>query len=103
MQPVLKRWADLRIEFQGDRVHAIAVAGRLRAVREHVPKVAAAAGARDLDTTHPKSTVFMQLHGAPLDRLPETRPAGPRLELRLRAEQLSSSMACHGCRRSARR
>src|SRR5205814_3777286 len=34
---------------------------------------------------------FMQLHGAPLDRLPETRPAGPRLELRLRAEQLSST------------
>src|SRR5437867_11200081 len=83
--------AHLRIEFQCDRVHAIAVAGRLWAVREHVPEVAAAAGARDLDATHPKSTVFMQLHDAPLDRLPETRPAGPRREFRLRAEQPSSA------------
>src|SRR5213080_3868771 len=83
--------AHLRIEFQRDRIHAIAVAGRLGAVREHVPEVAAAAGARDLGATHPKSTVFMQLHCARLDRLPETRPAGPRLELRLRAEQLSST------------
>src|SRR5436190_15846552 len=33
----------------------------------------------------------MQIHGAPLDRLPETRPAGPRVEFRLRAEQLSST------------
>src|SRR2546427_11564051 len=81
----------LWIEFQRDRVHAIAVAGRLGAVRQHVPEVAAAAAARDLGATHPKSTVFMQLHGAPLDRLPETRPAGPRLEFRLRAEQLSST------------
>src|SRR5437763_1523366 len=83
--------AHLRIEFQRDRVNAIAVARRLGAVREHVPEVAAAAGARDLRATHPKSTVFMQLHGPPLDRLPETRPAGPRLELGLRAEQLSST------------
>src|SRR5439155_20368602 len=83
--------AHIRIEFQRDRVHAIAVAGRLGAVREHVPEVAAAAGARDLGATHPKCTVFMELHGAPLDRLPETRPAGPRLEFRLRAEQLSST------------
>src|SRR5213080_899637 len=83
--------ARLRIEFQRDRVHAIAVAGRLGTVREDVPEVAAAAGTRDLGATHPKSTVFMQLHGAPLDRLPETRPAGPRLEFRLRAEQLSST------------
>src|SRR5439155_15868208 len=35
--------AHLWIEFQRDRVHAIAVAGRLGAVREHVPEGAAAA------------------------------------------------------------
>jgi len=56
--------AHLWIEFRRDRVHAIAVAGRPGAVREHVPEVAAAVGARDLDATHPKSTVLGTCSGS---------------------------------------
>src|SRR6185369_6606584 len=73
-------------ERERDRVDAVALAGRRRAVVEHVPEVAAAARAVHLVARHAERVVLADLDAARLDRLPEARPAGAALELRARAE-----------------
>jgi hypothetical protein len=75
-----------RREFQRHAVHAIAQAGRLRAVVEDVAEMAAAAMARDRSPRHAERAV-----GRFVDRLverrPKARPAGAAFEFGLRREQ----------------
>src|SRR5262245_64042412 len=54
-------------------------------------KVAAAPGARDLDSVHAKAEILVKLDGSPSDWLEEAGPAGARVVLRLRTEQLRSA------------
>src|SRR5919197_1824942 len=93
-----RRWSlsgvgNLRARFQVERagVDAVALAGRRGAVREHVPEVAAAGAARHLGADHPVAAVLVQLDVGVLARLSEARPAGARVELGVRAEQLGSA------------
>src|SRR5262249_14129085 len=75
-----------RMEDQRKTVHAIAQAGRLRAVVEDVAEVAAAAAAMHFGAGHAEGAV---LGGADriLQRLVEARPASAALELGVGGEQ----------------
>src|SRR5437588_2736545 len=53
--------------------------------------MAAAAPAQDLGPSHPEAAVLAQLDVLRHRRLVEARPAGPGLELRVRAEQLGAA------------
>lgn len=76
---------------QGRRVDAVAQARRPRAVREDVTEVPAARGAQHLGPGHEQRAVLVGVNGIGGDRLGETRPAGARLEFRLRAEELGAT------------
>src|SRR5262249_42194654 len=67
--------------------HAVAEAGRPRAVGEDVPEVGVAAAAEDLGPLHEEAPVVLGLDGLGCDRLGEARPAGAGLELGLRREE----------------
>src|SRR5262245_63747531 len=54
-------------------------------------KVAAAPGARDLDSAHAEAEILVKLDGSPSDRLEEAGPAGARVVLRLGTEQFRSA------------
>src|SRR5690606_9586330 len=70
------------------RVHAEALAGGLRAVGEDVAEVAVAPSAAGLGADHPVARVGVQGDPVRRDRLPEARPARPRVVLGVGAEQL---------------
>src|SRR3954447_19848250 len=74
-----------RVEHQRKTVHAVAQAGRLRAVVEDVAEMAAAAGAMDFGAQHAEGPVLGLADGV-FQRLPETRPAGAALELGVRGK-----------------
>lgn len=78
-------------ETQGHRIHAIAQAGGLRAIVEHVSQVAVAAGAADRGTPHAKAAVANLHHVAAGNRLPEAGPASAGVELGGRIVQRSST------------
>src|SRR5438270_7530509 len=78
-------------ELQGTAVDAVAQAGWLRAVREHVAQVAAAAAADDLGAGHPVARVGVGLDRFGEGRLGEARPPGARLELGVGAEQVGAA------------
>src|SRR5689334_10784722 len=82
-----------RVEVERERVDAVALAGRRGPVREDVAEVGVARPAADLDPPHPVRVVLLQLDRVLGDRLEEARPARPRLELGMRAEQLRSARA----------
>src|SRR3954451_21097957 len=80
------------VQLQRRRVDAVAQAARVtRAVFEDVAEVAAAAPADDLRAGHPVRDVAPGLHRLGHRGLGERRPAGPRLELRVRREQLRAA------------
>src|SRR4051794_17260776 len=83
--PSARRWRR-RLEHQRKAVHAVAQAGRLRAVVEDMAEMAAATAAVDLGAQHAEGTVLGLAHRI-VERLPETRPAGAALEFRLRGKQ----------------
>src|SRR3979490_108069 len=70
-----RRW----VKHQRKTVHAVAQRGRLRPAVEDVTEMAAAAAAVDFGAQHPKGAVFGLADGV-VERLIETRPAGPPLE-----------------------
>src|SRR5581483_326046 len=73
--------------------------GRLRAVIEDVAEVRAAAAALDLGADHAVARVLDLGDGVLVERLPEARPAGARLELGLgREERLPAADAAVGAR-----
>src|SRR4051794_20377434 len=76
-----------RREHQRDAVHAVALAGRRRAVVEHVTEMAAAAAAMHFRARDAERAVFAGRHGV-IERRPETRPAGVAIELGVRREQV---------------
>src|ERR1019366_2336695 len=75
-----------RMKYQRKAVHAVAQAGRLRPIVEHVTEMAAATAAVNFAPQHPQGAVFGLADGV-LERLIKTRPAGAALEFRLRGEQ----------------
>src|SRR5689334_976153 len=75
------------LERERGGVDAVALARRAWAVVEDVSEVAAAATADDLGAAHQETIVGAQLDGLRDGGLGEARPAGPRLELRVRREE----------------
>ena len=69
------------------RVHAVPLPRRQRAVREHVAEMAVAARAQDLDAHHAVAAIRLGRDVLVGDRLEEARPAGARIELRVRRKQ----------------
>ncbi len=61
--------------------------GRRRAVGEDVAQVAVAAGAQDFDPQHPVAAIGVRRHVLVGHRLEEARPAGARVELRVRGKE----------------
>ena len=80
-------------EVQAAGVHAVAEAVRAGTVVEHVAEVTTAAPADDLGALHPELAVGLGLDRFGHQRLGEARPAGARLELRVRVEQLGAATA----------
>src|SRR4030088_2059730 len=74
------------MEYQGKAIHAVAQAGRLRPIVEHVTEMATAAAAVNFGPQYPESPVFGPADGV-VERLVKNRPAGAALEFRLRGEQ----------------
>src|SRR6202043_1978031 len=75
-----------RMKLQGEAVHAVAQAGRLRPIVENVTEVTTAAAAMNFGPQHPEGAVFGLADGI-FKRLPKTRPAGAALIFRFRGEQ----------------
>src|SRR5882724_3650751 len=75
-----------RVKHQPKSVDAVPQARRLRPVVEDVAEMAAAAAAVNFGAQHAEGAVLGLADGI-VDRLIETRPAGPALEFRLRGEQ----------------
>src|ERR1700733_3903857 len=74
------------MELKRKTIHAVAPAGRLRTVVEHVAEMTAATAAMNFGTQHAEGAVFVLAHGV-LQRLIEARPARAALEFRRRREQ----------------
>src|SRR5215471_8683482 len=74
------------MEHQRVAIHAIAQAGRLRAVVEDMAEMAAAATAMHFRASYAVGAVFRRADGV-FERLVEARPAGPAFELGLGGEQ----------------
>src|SRR4030081_1156096 len=75
-----------RMEHQREAVHAVAQAGRLRPIVEHVTEMAAAAAAVNFGPQHPEGAVF-GLADCVLERLIKARPAGTAFEFGFRGDQ----------------
>src|SRR4028119_1723536 len=93
----LTRSALLGLEAHRPAVHAVALAGGLRPVREDVAEVPAAARAMHLRARHEQAAVGLGADPA-LDGRPEGRPAGAALELGAGVEQ---RLAAAGAQESA--
>src|SRR5687768_8418103 len=77
----------LRFEVECGGIDAEALAGRLRAVLEHMAEVGAAVRAANLGADHAVGPVAAFLDAAGFRRLPERRPARTRIVFRGRREQ----------------
>src|SRR5919106_1264277 len=80
-----------RLELERAGVDAEAQAGRAWAVRKHVPEVAAARGAHHFGPHHAVAPVLLGDDAVEARGLHEARPAGARVVLRLRAEELRAA------------
>src|SRR6478672_9301992 len=87
-----ERFASRR-EGQADRVDAVTLAGRRRAVGEDVALVRAAAGADDLGPDHAVAGVADGREVPLSERLGKARPAGAALELGAAVEQRQAAQA----------
>src|SRR5438477_3438858 len=81
----------LLLKIERGRVHAIAQAAWLRAVREDVAQVRIALSAQRFHAPHSVAGVLFRAYVARINRSIKARPAGPRLELRIRLEQLRAA------------
>ena len=75
------------VKAERDAVHAVAQAGRRRAVIEDMAEMAATLGAMDFLAHHVHRAVAVGRDGRVLQRRPEARPAGVAVELGLGGEQ----------------
>src|ERR1700735_1882552 len=85
-----------RLERQRAGVDAVPVAGRGRAVVEDVAEGTATAAADDIGAAHEGAVVLPQLDRLGDGGLGEARPAGARVELGVRAEQLAAAAGAPG-------
>src|SRR5205807_4026221 len=85
----------LLAKFKRYRVQAVALMGRRWAVVEHVAEVRVAARTADLDPAHAVAVVGEIRHVVGIERLEEARPAGARVELRIRREQRQTAQPAH--------
>src|ERR1700681_4262173 len=76
----------LRIEGQGDAVHTVPHTCRVRAIREHMTEVPAAARAVHFDTRHAQGGICRRLDTV-LERLEEARPPRAAFKFRVRRKQ----------------
>src|SRR5439155_20443075 len=84
------------LEPRGHPVHAVALTGALRSVREHVTQVTAAARAVHFRAAREETAVLARPHGTG-ERLEEARPAGTAVELGVRGKQrLAAGRAAEG-------
>src|SRR5215470_4254836 len=77
----------LLLQFQRGRVHAIALTGRLGAVVKDMAEMPSAFGAEGFRSPHEEAPVLFGRDALIRKRLPEARPAGARLELRVGREE----------------
>src|SRR5260370_33914943 len=82
----LRRARRRRMKHQRKTVHAVAQAGRLRPIVEHVTEMATATAAVNFGPQHPKSAVLGFAEGV-FERLIKGRPSGAALQLGLRRGQ----------------
>src|SRR5215467_10423796 len=75
-----------RFKFEGDAVHAIALAGRRRSVAKHVAQMAAAAMAMHFGARNHQTQIVRGADGS-LNRCYEARPSGPAVEFGIGLEQ----------------
>src|SRR5450631_2987163 len=73
-------------EFQSNTIHAVAQAGRRRAIVKDMAEMPATTPAMHLGAFHEKTPVGFGAHGT-IYRAPETRPACPALEFGFRFEE----------------
>lgn len=73
-------------EFKRRRIHAVTQTGRFGAIIEHVPKMRTAPGARDL-VAAAETWMACRTDRVSSNRLPKTRPSGPRVIFCVRTEQ----------------
>src|SRR5829696_9153238 len=85
------RAPSTRVEVEAAGIHAVALAGGPRAVREHMAEVTTTALADDLLAHHAVRDVALDLDRVGDQRLGEARPAGARVELGRRVEQLGTT------------
>src|SRR5262245_36282666 len=76
-------------------VDAVAQAGRLRAIGEDVPQMAAAAPAMHFGALHEMAAVGLRLDGVARHRGVEARPAGAGVELGVRIEERRATPGAH--------
>src|SRR4029077_2486105 len=76
------------VELQRGRIDAVAEARRIRSIVEDVTEVPSTARARRLRTRHEERAVGLRGARCRIGRCEEARPASPRLELRVGAEEL---------------
>src|ERR1700674_1873330 len=81
----------LLLKIERGRVHAVAQAARLGAVREDVAQVRIALSAQRFHAPHPVAGVLFRADFAGLNRSIKAGPAGPRFELCIRLEQLRAA------------
>src|SRR5688572_15602793 len=81
----------LRAKTQRSRVDAVAQAGGLRSIVEHVAEVGVAVGAGDLGAHHAMRQVTVLVDAFASQRQPETGPAAARVELLRRLEQVRAA------------
>src|SRR5258707_9029916 len=80
------------LSFSGDEeqrrgIHAVAQTSWLRPICEDVPQVRVAKGALDFLPQYARAKILFLAHIFRGDGFPKARPAGPRVEFRLRIEE----------------
>src|SRR2546425_6567754 len=78
---------SLPTEFERGGVDAVPQPGRPWPVIEHVPQVGTTVGTFDLRAAHEQAPILLLANVSFLNGRPETRPAGPRVELGPRCEE----------------
>src|SRR5579872_3838657 len=84
---VVSSIARVRLEAEGNAVHAVAQTGRLRTVVEDVAEMRPAYGALRFDAHHAMAAISLFLDRVAGNRRGEAGPAGARIELRFGSEE----------------
>ena len=83
--------SSLLIQLQGDRIDAVAQAGRTGPIGKYMSEVSAALAANDLSPGHAIACVFFSLDAFVINWCIEAGPTGTGIILRIRIEQFIST------------